>query len=602
MVAQAVLIGTVPAAPTARAAEEGAAEQSLLLVLDSSGSMKEPAGGGRTRFAAATRALDSVIGELPGDLAVGLRVYGATIADGPGSCRDSELVVPVGPVDGRSLRAAVDRAEPTGNTPLAYSLEQSVGDLPEEGQRTIVLVSDGEESCGGDPCAVARDLSQQGLDVRVDVVGFQVDGAARDQLTCIAQAGRGTYYDAPDAAALTNQLERLSARTARDYRAAGTPIEGAPTAEGAPSIEQGQYLDTIGDGDEVETYAIDVPEGATLHAAATIRPTTPGLTDTESLELLVTGPGSTAACARERGTSQGAFEVLSPVSATVLVEPEDLEACGPGPYVITVERGSGKGVKPLEVVVVVEPAVTDAGSLPPPATERDARGRPSAAGGAEQVVGAPSYSAAPVLEPGVYRDTILTGETLIYAAELDWGQQLACEVTYGRSPAVDEALDFSEPPVWLKLYSPTRGEIRGDPTANVRYRGDRAVSERATSVPVRHANRDADEPAYRTASIPGTYYCATYLGARPDTGGGEIPLTVTVDVLGEPTGAPAYDAGSAPSESASATPETGESGESGESGDAAPASDSTGLLPWALVALALFVVGGAVVLVRARRS
>ncbi|MGH3356800.1 MAG: VWA domain-containing protein, partial [Nocardioidaceae bacterium] len=253
-------------ASSARAAEstgEGDGPRSMLLVLDSSGSMKEAAGGGSTRFQAATRALNTVITRLPGDLDVGLRVYGAKISDGPGSCKDSELVVPVDGVDRPALKKAVGQAEPKGNTPIAYSLKQAAKDLPEEGKRTILLVSDGEESCGGDPCQVARDLSAQGLDVRVDVIGFQVDSAARNQLTCIAQAGRGTYYDAPDARSLTNQLERLSARAARGYQPAGTPVEGTPTGDGAPELEPGQYLDTIGDGGNTETYKATVPDGGT---------------------------------------------------------------------------------------------------------------------------------------------------------------------------------------------------------------------------------------------------------------------------------------------------------------------------------------------------
>jgi Ca-activated chloride channel family protein len=145
----AVLLGTVLAAllTPATGAEESDDTGEMVLVLDASGSMKEPHGDGRTRFRAAVSAMQQVVGARPGGVEVGLRIYGSRIADGPGSCKDSELVVPVGPADKDALRTALGKARPLGNTPIAYSLEQAATDLSDSGPRTIVLVSDGEESC-----------------------------------------------------------------------------------------------------------------------------------------------------------------------------------------------------------------------------------------------------------------------------------------------------------------------------------------------------------------------------------------------------------------------------------------------------------------------
>ena len=597
--------------PATSAAGVGAAEQqdrrqSMLLVLDSSGSMREPAGAGRTRFEAATKALNEVIGGLPGDLDVGLRIYGARIPDGPGSCRDSELVVPVGPLDRKSLRSAVRRARPRGNTPIAYSLRRAAEDLPTEGQRTIVLVSDGEESCGGDPCAVARDLSAQGLDVRVDVIGFQVTGAARDQLTCIAQAGRGTYYDAPDASTLTEQLERLSARAARAYEPAGTPIEGTPTADGAPLLDPGQYLDTIGDGGETETYQANVAPGGTLHAAATVRPTTSGGAESEALEVSVSSSGG-ATCATGRGSSIGAFNRFTPVSASLILAAEDLGRCGRGPYTVQFTRTEGSGVKPLEVVVIEEPRVTNAGSLPqaPEAGSYDVRARPAGTT-RTKAVGAPSFSSAPVLEPGVYTDSILVGETLFYAVDLDWGQQLACDIRFGGSPQVDQALGFSTPTAMARLYGPTRTEITDlsyTGVADSLYEGNRDVQVHTATPPVRFLNRGANIHAVG-ASLPGTYYCAAFLNDDPAFSAGEVPIELTVDVVGEPTGGPDYAAASAgPTETAPASPSPdGEaSGRPGAGGDA-DGDDGLGLMPWGLGLLVLLLVAAGVGYVVCRRA
>lgn len=590
---------TVQAVP-AHTGETEQQNQSMLLVLDSSGSMREPAGGGDTRFQAATAAVDEVIGGLPPTLDVGLRVYGAEIADGPGSCRDSELAVPVGPLDRRALRSAVQDAAPKGNTPIAYSLQQAAKDLPADGQRTVVLISDGEESCGGNPCAVARSLSAQGLDVRVDVIGFQVSGAARDQLTCIAQAGRGTYYDAPDASALSAQLERLSARAAREYRAAGTPVEGAPTPAEAPMLEPGQYLDTIGDGGNVETYRTQVSAGGTLHAAATIRPTTPNLTDTERVGIEVSG--ADGICATQGFGSVGAFNVLTPVTAWLTVDGEEIDRCGGGPLVVTVTREDRSGVKPLEVILVAEPRVDGADRLPPapPSGSYDAKAQVD--GPVQEAVGAPSFSAAPVLQPGVYRDSILVGETLIYAVELTWGEQLVCDVRYGRNSAVDEALGFSSPPVSVRLFGPTRGEIIDfSQQQSTFYEGSRPVTEHAASVPVRYNNREG-ELFQQSASIAGTYYCVTHLNHRPESGAGEIPLTVTIDVVGEPEDAPPYvEADADPTETAPAQPDAETTGPaSAEAASDEAAESGPGLLTWSTVLLAL-LAGALLALVAYRR-
>ena len=172
----------------------------LLLVLDSSGSMKERASGS-TKIASAKRALSQVIDGLDPAAQVGLRVYGAEVFSrrDPGACTDSQLAVPVGSGNAADLQAAVDRYRPYGETPIGYALQQAADDLGGEGQRSILLVSDGEATCPPSPCKVAAELARQGIDVRIDVVGLAVSGAARAQLQCIAARGKGTYYDADSA-------------------------------------------------------------------------------------------------------------------------------------------------------------------------------------------------------------------------------------------------------------------------------------------------------------------------------------------------------------------------------------------------------------------
>jgi Ca-activated chloride channel homolog len=584
---------------------DGKRQGSLLLVLDASGSMKEPAGGGRTRFQAATSAMREVLGALPGDLDVGLRVYGSKISDGPGSCQDSELVVPVTPLNRKAIRAALSEARPLGNTPLAHSLQQAAQDLPEEGQRTIVLISDGEESCGGDPCQVARDLSRQGVDVRIDVIGFQVGGKARDELTCIAQAGRGTFYDAPDASALTAQLQRLSARAARAYVPAGIPVEGTPTADGAPTLEPEQYLDTIGDDGEVETYLVSPDDGASVHVAATLRPTTLSAAESEVVEVSVAASDG-AECQVFRATGQGAFDKLTPITAGGTLDGEDLDSCGPPPYAVQVTRVAGTGVRPLEVVYIAEPAVADAAGLPAAVAGGDYDVAAQVGGKAVPAVGAPSFTGAPVLAPGRYTDSILVGETLFYGVELDWGQQLVCDARFGGSTPVDQALGFHTPTAAVRTYGPTRTELKDLAFSSVAsgfYEADEPVDVHVATPPVRYLNRNGGLHAIH-AALPGTYYCGVLMnGDSQYASAGEIPVQLTVDVVGAAgEGAPEYDEGEAaeePGTDASDGP-NGQPRSDEETQDAA----AGGGLPWWFWALLVVIViaAGVAVALRRRRS
>ena len=592
----ALLVPLAPGLAVPAGAGEEPADESpqgrMVLVLDASGSMQEPHGDGRSRFRAAVTALREVVSALPGDLEVGLRVYGSRIDDGPGSCQDSELTVPVGPADKPALRQALGDARPLGNTPIAFSLREAAKDLGDEGSRTIVLVSDGEESCGGDPCQVARDLTQQGLDLHVDVVGFQVDAAARNQLTCVAQAGRGTFYDAPDADALVSQLSRLSSRAARAYTPRGVPIEGADDVAEAPTLEPQAYLDTIGDGSDTETYLVDPAPGSTVHVSATDRPTLLDLSDSEQLELLVTTRDGDV-CDQQQGTGMGAFDRLAPITAAVTVSGEDLEECGRGPYAVVVNRFEGDQVMPLEVTYVEEPAVRNAEALPPAVESGDYANRGSLGRPTGEAFGAPSFTGAPILEPGTWTDSVLVSETLYYGVELDWGQQLTCEVEFRRSPAVNRALGNRNPTAKVSVHGPLHDEFFD--STQIEHNSDLFNASRplrvwTSSPPVRYQNRSGD-PEVWSASLPGTYYCAAFLNGSSDyASAGEVPIRVGITVTGTAgEGAPDYVEQATPTPSPSAS--TG--GDPGDRTEAAAGTDEGGGLPlwgWLLAALVVLVL------------
>lgn len=248
-----------------------APEGALLLIMDASGSMNEVDADGKPLIDSAKEALHGVVDSLPDGVHTGLRVFGHRYpnTDRENGCRDTELIAPVAPLDREALGDAIDGYEAKGFTPIGYSLEQAAGDLPPEGPRTIILVSDGDDTCAPpDPCAVAQGLIDDGVEVVVNTVGFALgdNDTARDQLTCIAEATGGQFTDVADAGDLTSTLEDVSARESRRIETAGLEITGAPIPRDAETGRlDAQHVDTIVHG-ETNFYRFEIEPGSTVEA------------------------------------------------------------------------------------------------------------------------------------------------------------------------------------------------------------------------------------------------------------------------------------------------------------------------------------------------
>ena len=191
-------------APRAASAEGS----NVLIVLDSSGSMAGKVGG-KVKMDLAEQVVSDLVENMPADMNVGVLVYGARSPKAENNCDDIELIQPIGPPNATALSAALHGVKPRGMTPIGGSLKraaQVLKDLP--GSSTIVLVSDGTESCHGDPCQVARAVHEAtGVDVKVHVVGLDVATGERDTLACVAQSGGGKYF------AVSNEQQLRSALT-----------------------------------------------------------------------------------------------------------------------------------------------------------------------------------------------------------------------------------------------------------------------------------------------------------------------------------------------------------------------------------------------------
>jgi Ca-activated chloride channel homolog len=190
----------------ASASSASAQSTDAILILDASGSMWGQVEG-QTKIAAARRAVDSILSKWKPSDRLGLIAYGHR---SKGDCKDIEMMVPVSRFDPARIRSAVNGLVPKGKTPIADSLRAAASSLrTSEGKGTVVLVSDGIETCVADPCAVAAELKKAGVGLVTHVVGFDIaDPAAKAQLQCIARVTGGVYLDARDASGLENALGR----------------------------------------------------------------------------------------------------------------------------------------------------------------------------------------------------------------------------------------------------------------------------------------------------------------------------------------------------------------------------------------------------------
>jgi hypothetical protein len=184
-------------------AQPAEAKLAMEIVYDASGSMWARVGE-KERFLVLNKALDAFLQKVPPETSLALRVYGARQKS---DCNDSELVVPFGTGNSAAIRAAVKKIRPLGKTPIHRSLLLAAEDLKaQEGTKIIVLVSDGKETCEGDPCETARKLAETEK-IQIDVVGFAIaSDETRRQLTCIATVGAGNYFEAATEADLDSGL------------------------------------------------------------------------------------------------------------------------------------------------------------------------------------------------------------------------------------------------------------------------------------------------------------------------------------------------------------------------------------------------------------
>ena len=214
------------------AAGPAAAADRTIIILDGSGSMWGQIGG-KPKLEIAREALRTVLAELPADREVGFMAYGHREK---GRCDDIELIVPPAAGTAAAISKAADGMKFLGKTPLSAAVRQAAQDMRfTEDKATVVLITDGLETCEADPCALANELEQQGVDFTAHVVGFGLSAEEGKQVSCLADNTGGRYIQADDA----GQLKEALAET---VVAAPEPAPApAPAPEPAPAPAPLEY-------------------------------------------------------------------------------------------------------------------------------------------------------------------------------------------------------------------------------------------------------------------------------------------------------------------------------------------------------------------------
>lgn len=238
----------------ATSAQANANDSHVQLILDASGSMLQKLPDGQTRIASAKQVLKQFLTGISdkSGLNVGLRIYGAKMVAGD-KCKDSKLAVPMQGINKAKLGQLIDSTQPTGSTPIVHSLLEAAKDFPKGASRKlIVLVTDGQESCGGKFAQVTQAFKNLGIKVDVRIIGIDLNKAAKQSFK-----GFGTLENVRNAAELGKALERATNTHTGNYK-----IKGPKSAPAGSNIKitwqgpnnQGDYVTIVKRGEKTGVY------------------------------------------------------------------------------------------------------------------------------------------------------------------------------------------------------------------------------------------------------------------------------------------------------------------------------------------------------------
>ena len=252
----------------------------LALIIDYSGSMNAKMKDGATKVASAKKCVTDLIDKLPNDLNVALIVYGTSKKR---ACDDIDIVQPLGVIDKPALKSKVTSFNATGMTPIASSLTKAGDELKKaKGGSAIVLVTDGAETCHGDPAGVAAKLAAEfGVKFGINVIGFGIEPQEKAQLADIAGKGHGKLLTVENANELAGALQKVvtekvapapKQRETKEYEAGGAAVKPGLFFGDAPATQAGDYKGELA-MKEAKYYQVNLRKGQELRAIGIIQKT-----------------------------------------------------------------------------------------------------------------------------------------------------------------------------------------------------------------------------------------------------------------------------------------------------------------------------------------
>ena len=638
-----VLLGvlTVPQA----VAENSSDSPSTSVIIDASGSMLAPDAGGQTRMDAAKQATEGLLNDLPKEQRLSLLTYGTQTGSGDeekaAGCQDVTTLVPMGG-NRAEMVSKVKGLNPRGYTPIGKSLQQAEKELPGQGARQIVLVSDGIDTCAPPPvCEVAKQIRERGVDIVINVIGLNVDDQARSELQCVAKEGGGSYADAKDAASLKEQLVLKSTRNLQKYQSGGEQAHGTPTAADAPVIEAGgmkdgkpdpkHYQDVIpaakSDSKQELHWKVKLDKGERFGIGFMAPP--PPLTGNSLgsyiiIKAVIKGPGGASAC-EDKNMSGNSSEFSQPVAgyAFTKVAGEGFSSCEPGEYDVFVESSGPAAANqdlPLELMLWKVPEAADATTTSAPPTDKPQPTNVELGTSAGKLPSALGPSDAPTVKPGTYDVEIVPGEMLWFKVPVAEGQRL--QMAFDVPPIdVENPNDLKEDlgrriswNVMGPTFYPLSTNALKDDTYfhddNVEAIKDKTATGTMTTQPIRWNNMNSSDSDVSGSFVSGEQYVAlryNTLFRKADAHTQSIPVKfrVAVAATGEVEKAPTLSyKGEQQSTTASAATDsssTSANADGGNSTDGIRRTATTLAVGGGAVGLVALLVIGVVIITRKRR-
>jgi Ca-activated chloride channel homolog len=257
------VLGTFIAALLLAGEAATAGERATIMVFDASGSMWNRMQGDITRIEVARDVMEEFFAGRDANAPISVIAYGHRRR---GDCADIEVVAPLGVHDPRELAARVRALNPQGMTPLTDSLALAREQIPRTAESAdLILVTDGLENCGGDPCALAARLAAEGIQIRAHVVGFGMTAEEVNSLSCVPDQTGGRLFHTSSGVELAEALAAVSVPEPQPVELAFRAVDartGEPLHPSDWQIHDGQTGALVASADAATAFNARLEDGA----------------------------------------------------------------------------------------------------------------------------------------------------------------------------------------------------------------------------------------------------------------------------------------------------------------------------------------------------